>query len=58
MGASSCAGQYQNLRERGVAIVEPEDGILAGGDVGKGRLAGVESILSSVERCEQKKIFG
>ena len=43
------------MRERGVVIVEPEDGILAGGDVGKGRLAGVESILSSVEHVLTKK---
>ena len=43
------------LRERGVVIVEPEEGILAGGDVGKGRLAGVESILSSVEHVLTKK---
>ena len=45
----------KTLRERGVVIVEPEDGILAGGDVGKGRLAGVESILSSVEHVLTKK---
>ena len=31
----------KTLRQRGVVIVEPEEGILAGGDVGKGRLAGV-----------------
>ena len=37
------------LKSRGVVIVDPEDGILAGGDLGKGRLAGVEAILSEVE---------
>jgi len=45
----------KTLRQRGVVIVEPEEGILAGGDVGKGRLAGVESILSSVEHVLTKK---
>ncbi len=43
------------LRERGVIIVDPEDGILAGGDLGKGRLAGVETILSNVELVLTKK---
>jgi phosphopantothenoylcysteine decarboxylase/phosphopantothenate--cysteine ligase len=43
------------LRERGVIIVDPEDGILAGGDSGKGRLAGVETILSNVELVLTKK---
>ena len=39
----------ETLRRRGVNIVDPDDGILAGGDVGKGRLAGVEKILDSAE---------
>ena len=43
------------MGERGVGIVEPEEGILAGGDVGRGRLAGVESIISSVELMLTKK---
>ena len=43
------------LRSRGVVIVDPEDGILAGGDLGKGRLAGVEAILSEVESTLTKK---
>jgi len=38
------------LRERGVHIVEPESGRLAGGDVGAGRLASPESIVTAVER--------
>lgn len=33
------------LRENGVEFVEPEEGALACGDCGKGRLAGVEAIL-------------
>lgn len=37
------------LRRRGVIIVEPEHGRLAGGDVGQGRLASTESIVSAVE---------
>ena len=43
------------LKSRGVVIVDPEDGILAGGDLGKGRLAGVEAILSEVESTLTKK---
>lgn len=37
------------LRTRGVIIVDPESGRLAGGDVGAGRLASVEVILDSVK---------
>ena len=43
------------LKSRGVVIVDPEDGILAGGDLGKGRLAGIEAILSEVESTLTKK---
>ncbi len=35
------------LTERGVAVVPPEEGRLAGGDVGAGRLADPESILAA-----------
>ena len=38
------------LRARGVHIVDPESGRLAGGDVGAGRLASPESIVAAVER--------
>lgn len=37
------------LRSRGVHVVEPDEGRLAGGDVGKGRLAAPERIVSAVE---------
>ncbi|MCE9622023.1 MAG: bifunctional phosphopantothenoylcysteine decarboxylase/phosphopantothenate--cysteine ligase CoaBC [Actinomycetia bacterium] len=37
------------LRTRGVHIVEPESGRLAGGDVGAGRLAAPETILALIE---------
>jgi phosphopantothenoylcysteine decarboxylase/phosphopantothenate--cysteine ligase len=37
------------LRARGVTVVEPQSGRLAGGDIGTGRLADVESILSAIE---------
>ncbi len=37
------------LRRRGVHVVEPETGRLAGGDHGAGRLAAPESILAAVE---------
>ncbi|MGB0114972.1 MAG: bifunctional phosphopantothenoylcysteine decarboxylase/phosphopantothenate--cysteine ligase CoaBC [Ilumatobacteraceae bacterium] len=38
------------LRERGVHIVEPESGRLAGGDVGAGRLADPATIVAAIER--------
>ncbi len=38
------------LRRRGVVIVEPDEGRLAGGDIGKGRLASPERIVAAVER--------
>jgi phosphopantothenoylcysteine decarboxylase / phosphopantothenate---cysteine ligase len=37
------------LARRGVSIVAPEEGRLAGGDVGKGRLAAPETIVEAVE---------
>jgi len=39
------------LRRRGVIIVEPESGRLAGGDIGHGRLAAPEHIIAAVERA-------
>jgi phosphopantothenoylcysteine decarboxylase / phosphopantothenate---cysteine ligase len=39
------------LRRRGVVVVPPGEGRLAGGDVGAGRLAEPEDILAAVERC-------
>ncbi len=38
------------LRRRGVYVVEPDEGRLAGGDAGKGRLATPERIVAEVER--------
>ena len=38
------------LRDRGVHVVEPESGRLAGGDVGAGRLADPAAIVAAVER--------
>jgi phosphopantothenoylcysteine decarboxylase / phosphopantothenate---cysteine ligase len=38
------------LRRRGVQVVEPEHGRLAGGDVGSGRLASPDRIVAEVER--------
>jgi phosphopantothenoylcysteine decarboxylase/phosphopantothenate--cysteine ligase len=40
----------RTLRARGVHVVAPEEGRLAGGDVGAGRLATPEAILAVVER--------
>jgi phosphopantothenoylcysteine decarboxylase/phosphopantothenate--cysteine ligase len=38
------------LRRRGVAVVDPESGRLAGGDIGAGRLASTDAIVATVER--------
>ena len=38
------------LRRRGVVIIEPDEGRLAGGDIGKGRLAAPDRIVATVER--------
>jgi phosphopantothenoylcysteine decarboxylase/phosphopantothenate--cysteine ligase len=38
------------LRRRGVHVVEPDEGRLAGGDSGKGRLATPERIVAEVQR--------
>ena len=44
------ADNIATLRRRGVHIVEPDEGRLAGGDSGKGRLASPERIIAEVER--------
>jgi len=41
----------RTLQNRGVTIVAPEDGKLAGGDEGKGRLASPNAIVSAVEQA-------
>jgi len=40
----------RTLRGRGVQVVPPEDGRLAGGDIGAGRLAEPETIVAAAER--------
>jgi phosphopantothenoylcysteine decarboxylase/phosphopantothenate--cysteine ligase len=44
------ADNVATLRRRGVHIVEPDEGRLAGGDSGKGRLASPERIMAEIER--------
>ncbi len=46
----SVADNIAVLRDRGVHMVDPESGRLAGGDSGAGRLASPESIVAAVER--------
>jgi phosphopantothenoylcysteine decarboxylase / phosphopantothenate---cysteine ligase len=46
----SVVDNVEVLRGRGVYIVEPESGRLAGGDVGAGRLAEPATIVAAVER--------
>ncbi|MBW3556070.1 MAG: bifunctional phosphopantothenoylcysteine decarboxylase/phosphopantothenate--cysteine ligase CoaBC [Actinobacteria bacterium] len=43
------------LRERGVAIVDPDVGPLAGGDIGAGRLADTDVIVQAIERLSGPK---
>ena len=44
------------LRSRGVTIVEPEDGRLAGGDIGRGRLASTKRIVEAIEVALQPEL--
>lgn len=41
----------RTLRDRGVTVVDPEDGPLASGRIGRGRLAAEPTILEAIERC-------
>jgi len=41
----------QILKERGAIIVEPEEGWLASGKMGKGRLASIDKIIAAVEQA-------
>ena len=45
----------ETLRARGVNIVEPDEGYLACGMTGPGRLAGVEEILAAVHEVTKKQ---
>ena len=45
----SVQNNIEVLRSRGVIIVEPQSGRLAGGDVGTGRLADTDSIASAID---------
>lgn len=49
------AGNLQNLKKRGVIIVEPEEGELASGKTGKGRLAAIEAISDETEKALYEK---
>jgi len=46
---ASVQENLDTLRRRGVHVLEPESGRLAGGDVGAGRLASPENIVASAE---------
>jgi len=39
------------LKQRGVTVIEPDDGFLACGDYGKGRLAATDTILEAARAC-------
>jgi phosphopantothenoylcysteine decarboxylase/phosphopantothenate--cysteine ligase len=47
---ASVQENLETLRRRGVHIVDPESGRLAGGDIGSGRLASPGTIVEHVER--------
>jgi phosphopantothenoylcysteine decarboxylase/phosphopantothenate--cysteine ligase len=47
---ASVQDNLATLRRRGVHVVDPESGRLAGGDIGSGRLAGPEIIVERVQR--------
>ena len=54
---AAVADNIATLRRRGVHIVEPDEGRLAGGDSGKGRLASPERIVAEVERVLGGGVF-
>lgn len=45
----------QVLRKRGAIIVEPEEGWLASGKMGKGRLASIDKIIAAIEKALTRK---
>ena len=45
----SVQAHTQTLRQRGVMVLEPEEGFLASGLIGKGRLPAEQSILEAIE---------
>jgi phosphopantothenoylcysteine decarboxylase / phosphopantothenate---cysteine ligase len=47
---ASVQENLETLRRRGVHVVDPESGRLAGGDIGSGRLASPETIVEHVQR--------
>lgn len=46
----------QTLRARGVTIVEPEEGLLASGRIGRGRLAAETVLLAAIEGCLRPRL--
>ena len=46
------------LRDRGVVIVPPEEGLLAGGDIGKGRLAAPSVVVEAVVAALADSLHG
>ena len=46
---ASVQENLETLRRRGVRVLDPESGRLAGGDIGAGRLASPENIVSAAE---------
>ncbi len=48
---ASVQANIATLRSRGVIVLEPEVGRLAGGDFGVGRLASVDQVLAAIEQC-------
>lgn len=57
--APAVQANVASLKERGVRIVPPESGLLACGEVGEGRLAGVEEIfLHALKACLPQDLTG
>jgi len=44
------------LKSRGVIVVEPQSGRLAGGDIGTGRLADIAAIINAIEGAVQSSV--
>lgn len=52
--AEATSESLSRLRTRGAQLIEPDQGLLACGDVGKGALASVATILSTIEATLQE----
>lgn len=54
-GQPALRENLERLRARGITVVEPDEGELGCGDVGRGRLPSVERVCAAIERAARPK---